>query len=43
MIDTYGCTAIINAGTAGGMDEKLQIFDIVISTETPIMMWPRIY
>lgn len=34
LIDTYGCTAIINAGTAGGMDEKLQIFDVVISTET---------
>ncbi|MCO7121152.1 5'-methylthioadenosine/adenosylhomocysteine nucleosidase [Ihubacter massiliensis] len=34
LIDTYGCTVIINAGTAGGIDEKLEIFDTVISTET---------
>ena len=34
LIDQYGCTAIINAGTAGGIDERLHIFDIVISTET---------
>lgn len=33
LIDTYGCTIIINAGTAGGIDENLQIFDMVISTE----------
>lgn len=34
LIDTFGCTAVINAGTAGGMTEELQLFDIVVSTET---------
>lgn len=34
LIDTFGCTAVINAGTAGGMTEELGIFDIVVSTET---------
>lgn len=33
LIDTYGINIIINAGTAGGMDPKLEIFDSVISTE----------
>lgn len=33
LIDTYQVDSIINAGTAGGMDPKLQIFDTVISTE----------
>lgn len=33
LIDVYGVTTIINAGTAGGMDPKLGIFDTVISTE----------
>ena len=33
LIDTYGADIIINAGVAGGMDEKLDIFDSVISTE----------
>lgn len=33
LIDTYGVDIIINAGTAGGMDPKLEIFDSVISTE----------
>ena len=33
LIDTYGADIIINAGVAGGMDEKLDIFDTVISTE----------
>ena len=33
LIDTYGCEIIINAGTAGGMDEKLKIFDTVVSEE----------
>lgn len=33
LIDTFGCDIIINAGTAGGMDEKLNIFDTVISRE----------
>lgn len=33
LIDTYHVDMIINAGTAGGMDPKLDIFDTVISTE----------
>lgn len=33
LVDTYGINIIINAGTAGGMDPKLKIFDSVISTE----------
>ena len=33
LIDTYHANIIINAGVAGGMDENLEIFDTVISTE----------
>ncbi|MBR4083169.1 MAG: 5'-methylthioadenosine/S-adenosylhomocysteine nucleosidase [Lachnospiraceae bacterium] len=33
LIDTYQVDMIINAGTAGGMDSKLDIFDTVISME----------
>lgn len=33
LIDTYCVTAIINAGTAGGMDEKIELFDTIISTQ----------
>lgn len=33
LIDTYGVDIVINAGTAGGMNPELQIFDSVISTE----------
>lgn len=33
LIDTYGVNIIINAGAAGGMDNRLEIFDSVISTE----------
>lgn len=33
LIDTYCVTAIINAGTAGGMDENLALFDTVISAQ----------
>ncbi|MBQ8150332.1 MAG: 5'-methylthioadenosine/S-adenosylhomocysteine nucleosidase [Clostridia bacterium] len=33
LIDTFHVDAVINAGTAGGMDERLQIFDTVICTE----------
>ena len=33
LIDTYHVDAIINAGVAGGMNEELEIFDTVISTE----------
>ena len=31
LIDTFGCEAVINAGTSGGMDPSLHIFDIVVS------------
>ena len=34
LIDRYDVDIIINAGTAGGMDPELEIFDSVISTET---------
>lgn len=33
LIDIYGIDMIINAGTAGGMNPELEIFDSVISTE----------
>ena len=33
LIDTYHVKIIINAGTAGGMSQNLEIFDTVISTE----------
>ncbi|MCI9051709.1 MAG: 5'-methylthioadenosine/adenosylhomocysteine nucleosidase [Lachnospiraceae bacterium] len=33
LIDIYKCDIIINAGTAGGIDERLEIFDTVVSTE----------
>lgn len=33
LIDTYHVNAIINAGTAGGMDIKVNIFDTIISTQ----------
>lgn len=33
LISNYGVDVIINAGTAGGMDECLEKFDTVISTE----------
>ncbi len=33
LIDTYSVDVIINAGTAGGMNHELEIFDSVISTE----------
>lgn len=33
LIDTYQANIIINAGTAGGMNLELEIFDTVISTE----------
>lgn len=33
LIDTYNVDAVINAGTAGGMDESLDILDTVIATE----------
>lgn len=33
LIDTYGVNAILNAGTAGGMAQGIDLFDVVISTE----------
>ena len=33
LIDKYFVDAIVNAGTAGGMDESLELFDVVISTQ----------
>ena len=33
LIEVYGAEAVINAGTAGGMNSKLNIFDTVISAE----------
>ena len=33
LIDTYHVDLVINAGVAGGMDPKLDIFDTVIATE----------
>lgn len=33
LIDTYQVDSVINAGVAGGMDSKLDIFDVAISTE----------
>lgn len=33
LIDNFSVDAIINSGVAGGMDEKIRIFDTVISTE----------
>lgn len=34
LIDTYQVEAVINAGTAGGMDKSINLFDTVISTQT---------
>jgi adenosylhomocysteine nucleosidase len=33
LIDTYRVNAIVNAGTAGGMDSKVNIFDTVVSKQ----------
>ena len=33
LIDSFGVNIIINAGTAGGMDENVQLFDTVISEQ----------
>jgi len=33
LIDTYHVNAIVNAGTAGGMDNALDVFDTVVATE----------
>ena len=34
LIDTCGATAVIDAGTAGGIDDGLEVFDTVVATET---------
>lgn len=34
LIDTYKVDWVINAGTAGGMDSKIQLFDTVVATES---------
>ena len=34
LIDTYNVDVIINAGTAGGMNDQIGLFDTVIATET---------
>lgn len=33
LIDSFRCGAVINAGTAGAMDDRLRAFDTVVSTE----------
>lgn len=33
LIDGFGAAAVINSGTAGGMDAKLRIYDTVVATE----------
>ena len=38
LIGSFGAEIIINAGTAGGMDERLEIFDTVISTEVDMFL-----
>ena len=34
LIDTFCVDSIINAGTAGGMDKDINLFDTIISTQT---------
>ena len=34
LIDACQCDSIISAGTAGGIDPRLTVFDTVVSTET---------
>jgi len=34
LIDTFHCDAIISAGTCGGMDPELDVYDTVVATET---------
>lgn len=33
LIDRYGVSAVINAGTAGGMDRSVNLFDTVVSSQ----------
>ncbi|MDR0286425.1 MAG: 5'-methylthioadenosine/S-adenosylhomocysteine nucleosidase [Clostridiales bacterium] len=34
LINTYGCDVIINAGTAGGIDDSVELLDTVVSVES---------
>lgn len=34
LLTSYGCTHLLNVGTAGGMDPNLRIFDTVVGLET---------
>lgn len=34
LIDTYQVSIVINAGTAGGMDKDIELFDTIISTQS---------
>lgn len=34
LIDDYGVDAVINAGTAGGMDESVGLFDTIVAETT---------
>ena len=34
LIETFGCNTIINAGTAGGIDRNIKLFNTIISTES---------
>lgn len=34
LIDSFHCTAVINSGTAGGMDPALELFDTVVAAES---------
>ena len=38
LIDTYRADAVINAGTAGGMDPSLKIFDTAVSTADAVFL-----
>lgn len=33
LIDSYGCDRVINAGTAGGIGEGVEVFDTIVATE----------
>ena len=43
LIDVFHVDAVINAGTAGGIDESVSLFDTVISTEVAYHAWLKIF
>ncbi len=43
LIDTYGCAAIINAGTAGGIDLSLSVLIRLFPPKPLIGLWSRIF